>query len=31
MFADVGVDMNDEEVAISKSTPNQQMPPPKAA
>jgi cysteine synthase A len=31
LFADVGVDMNDEEVAISKSTPNQQMPPPKAA
>ncbi|HMJ42708.1 MAG TPA: cysteine synthase A [Pseudolabrys sp.] len=31
MFADVGVDMNDEEVSISKSTPNYQMPPPKAA
>jgi cysteine synthase A len=27
LFADVGADMNDEEVSISKSTPNQQMPP----
>jgi cysteine synthase A len=31
LFGDIGVDMNDEEVAISKSTPNHQMPPPKAA
>jgi cysteine synthase A len=31
LFADVGADMNDEEVSISKSTPNYQMPPPKAA
>jgi cysteine synthase A len=27
LFADIGADMNDEEVSISKSTPNQQMPP----
>jgi cysteine synthase A len=31
LFGDVGADMNDEEVSISKSTPNHQMPPPKAA
>jgi cysteine synthase A len=31
LFGDIGADMNDEEVSISKSTPNQQMPPPKAA
>lgn len=31
LFGDIGVDMNDEEVSISKSTPNHQMPPPKAA
>ncbi len=27
LFGDIGVDMNDEEVSISKSTPNHQMPP----
>jgi cysteine synthase A len=27
LFADVGVDMNDEEIAISKSTPSAQLPP----
>lgn len=31
LFGDIGADMNDEEVSISKSTPNHQMPPPKAA
>jgi cysteine synthase A len=31
LFGDVGADMNDEEVKISQSTPNHQMPPPKAA
>ena len=31
LFGDVGADMNDEEASISKSTPNHQMPPPKAA
>ena len=29
LFADIGVDMNDEEIAISKSTPNAQFEPPK--
>jgi len=28
LFADVGVDMNEEEIAISKSTPSAQLPPP---
>ena len=28
LFADIPADMNDEEVAISKSTPTAQMPPP---
>jgi cysteine synthase A len=27
LFGDVGADMNDEEVKISQSTPNHQMPP----
>ncbi len=31
LFADVGADMNEEEVKISTSTPNHRMPPPKAA
>ena len=31
LFGDIVIDMNDEEVSISKSTPNHQMPPPKAA
>lgn len=31
LFGDISADMNDEEVSISKSTPNHQMPPPKAA
>jgi cysteine synthase A len=31
LFGDVGADMNDEEIKISQSTPNHQMPPPKAA
>jgi len=31
LFADVGADMNEDEIKISTSTPNHQMPPPKAA
>ncbi len=31
LFGDVGADMNDDETKISQSTPNHQMPPPKAA
>jgi cysteine synthase A len=27
LFADIGVDMNEEEIAISKSTPSAQLPP----
>jgi cysteine synthase A len=30
LFADVGVDMNEEELAISKSTPSAQLAPPQA-
>jgi cysteine synthase A len=30
LFADVGADMNEDEIKISTSTPNHQMPPPKA-
>ena len=31
LFADIGADMNEDELKISKSTPGGQMPPPKAA
>jgi cysteine synthase A len=31
LFADIGADMNEEEMKISASTPSHQMPPPKAA
>jgi cysteine synthase len=31
LFADVGADMNDDELKISTSTPSNRMPPPKAA